>query len=859
MGEPDRGVPACRSFGSADSPDARDAILRTGVAPRHRRRVHRPGICHPHAAPPPDGKDRALSNQATQSWTDAPGGPGVSPTWASSDKDFVTTALSGARFWATIGHGMLNECYWPSTGEPRTRDLTFYLVGEGGWVDLKRVCRYTMSRPGPVVPLVTVTHTGALGDEDYALALEFLPDTERDAMLIRYEVTGPFRLVVIAAPHLDGEGADATAWFTADGTLSAEGGSGGASLALGCSCGFENASVGFVGSSDGWQDLDRNGRLTFAYNRAKGGNVAMTGQTGGPKGVLALACATTPIGARTLVRSLLVEALDDVRDRFLASWASWATALDDYDAGVWEAHHEDLPERLKVAALTSATVMKAHEDSDYPGALVASLSTPWGASTNRMGGYHLVWPRDTVLSAFAFLALGHRLDASRILGHLMATQDEDGHWAQNAYPSGEPFWTGIQLDETGLPILLAAKLRELGLPDLDGTGPMVRRAVRFIAAEGPSTEQGRWEENAGINPFTLAVTIAALVAAAPWLEDEGERAEALDLADDWCARIEDWCYVTASRWTDTCGVDGHYIRVAPPGEGKEGTVQLQNRGGQTIPARDLVAMEFSYLVRLGLRRADDPRVANTIRVVDAILTTQTPSGLLYHRYNEDGYGETADGGPFVEAGIGRGWPLLVGERGHLAQAAGEDPAAYLMTMLACASEGGLLPEQVWDSEPVAGRSLKPGRPSGSAMPLLWAHAELVKLIAARREGRPIELLDCVRDRYAKPRVPGAVRWRDGAPLAALPDGRDLVIEAAASFTLRLDPGGDAPGATREAEAGPFGLWRVRIPAGELAGKGTLRFQRRFSDGWETAEHAVTLGVPQAGAADAGAVGAAASG
>ena len=151
-------------------------------------------------------------------WIDAPGAPGVEPTWASSDKDFVTTALSGARLWATIGHGMLNEVYWPSTGDPRMRDLVFLLLGEAGWVDLKRVCRYTISRPGPTIPLVTVRHTGDLKGVPYALDLEFLPDTERDAILIRYAVEGPFRLVAIAAPHLDGDGAMATAHAMEDGT-----------------------------------------------------------------------------------------------------------------------------------------------------------------------------------------------------------------------------------------------------------------------------------------------------------------------------------------------------------------------------------------------------------------------------------------------------------------------------------------------------------------------------------------------------------------------------------------------------------------------------------------------------------------
>ena len=70
------------------------------------------------------------------------GAPGIPPTWASSDKDFVTTALGNSRLWATIGHGIVNEIYWPSTGRPEIRDIGFYLIGADRWIDLKRVSRY---------------------------------------------------------------------------------------------------------------------------------------------------------------------------------------------------------------------------------------------------------------------------------------------------------------------------------------------------------------------------------------------------------------------------------------------------------------------------------------------------------------------------------------------------------------------------------------------------------------------------------------------------------------------------------------------------------------------------------------------
>ena len=775
----------------------------------------------------------------------APGGPGIAPTWASSDKDFVTSGLGIGRVWATVGHGVLNEVYWPSTGEPRIRDLTFYLVAQddsGVWIDLKRERGYRLDRPDPACPLTTVIHEGDRGGTAYGLELEVLPDTDRDALLIRYAVTGPWSLVAILAPRLDGEGVDMTGWVE-DGALLASGPTVAPAICLRSRDGFVQTSVGFAGASDGWQDLDRHGRITWAHDRAEHGNVALTGVLPEAEGVLALAFGESPMAAQTLARSAHAARFDDARARFRRQWDDWTAGFAGFEAGPALADgaraSQDLTARVTDAALHSAIILKAHEDRSYPGALVASLSTPWGSSTNTLGGYHLVWPRDTVLTAFAFIALGLPDDAARILGHLVATQCADGHWTQNAYPSGEPFWTGIQLDEAGFPILLAAKMREDGIALPHGTQDMVRRAAAFVARTGPSSHQDRWEENPGINPFTLAVAIAALVAAEPWLEAE-EATEALDLADDWCARIEEWCWVDRSRWTEETGATGHYIRIAPDGGGKTGEVQLGNRNGETIWAADLVSMEFSYLTRLGLRAPNDPRMIETLKVVDHVLATQTPSGTVYHRYNEDGYGEYADGRPYDGAGIGRGWPFLVGERGHLALDQGQSADPHLATMLACTSSGGLMPEQVWDTDPIPERGLFPGRPSGSAMPLLWTHAEFIKLLVARREGRPVERLACVADRYAVPRAPNASRWRKGTPLASLPQGRDLVVEDHRPFTLHygLD-GWDSP-QDRTAKQGAFGLWRVRLTSDELAGHRAVVFTRAHGDQWDGTDHHVTI-------------------
>jgi glucoamylase len=755
------------------------------------------------------------------------GAPGLAPTWCSSDKDFITTALGASRVWVSLGHGIVNEVYWPSTGEPQIRDFGFYLVGAAGFIDLKRVRRYRFSTPGPTLPAPTVTHYGP----DYELALEILPDPRRDALLVRYRLQGPYRLAVILAPHLGSTGRDNHAWI-GEGSGFAERGE--CALCLTGAPALTQWSCGYVGVSDGWQDLSRHGRLSYAFQSAAHGTVALSAMCPGTTGVLALAFAETARGAGTLVRTALAEGFDALRGEFLELWQRWGAEL-------------NLPrpdERLGDAGLLAAAVLKMHEDRTYPGAVVASLSVPWGNSTDTLGGYHLVWPRDATLTAFALLAADRRDAARHILAHLIACQRADGSWPQNYYPSGEAFWSGMQLDEAAFPVLLAAKLRELGDAELPGTAPMVRQAVAYVARTGPCSDQDRWEENPGVNPFTLAVAVSALIGAAPWLEP-GARARAAELADDWNERLEAWCYVRGTALARQFGVAGYYVRIATLEKSGDLScrVQLRNREGEELLASALVGMDFSYLVRLGLRAARDARIRDTLTVVDRVLRIETPSGALYRRYNEDGYGEHADGRPFDGHGIGRAWPLLAGERGHLALAAGEDPLPYLNAICNCASIGGMLPEQVWESAPIPALGLEPGRPSGSAMPLLWSHAEFLKLLIARESGRPIEQLDAVRQRYGSPgeRAARIWHWRHEVPIARLAAARGLRIEEREPFTLHFGCDGWQAVQERVAVAAPFGLWSVELAAAELAGHRTLEFTRRYGAAWEGEDHRVLLG------------------
>jgi glucoamylase len=82
--------------------------------------------------------------------TIAPGDPGSRPTWTSSAKDMVMTALGTSRVWVTLGYGILNEVYWPATGQPQVRDLGFILAGPSAWFEVKLdLPEQTRSGPAP--------------------------------------------------------------------------------------------------------------------------------------------------------------------------------------------------------------------------------------------------------------------------------------------------------------------------------------------------------------------------------------------------------------------------------------------------------------------------------------------------------------------------------------------------------------------------------------------------------------------------------------------------------------------------------------------------------------------------------------
>jgi glucoamylase len=393
---------------------------------------------------------------------DAPGRPGILPTWTSSAKDLVGTALGQSRLWFTLGYGIVNEVYYPRVDLPQVRDLGFIVGdGEGFWREVKRVNDYTLRTPEPGVPAAEIVHR----HDRYELTLRIVAYPERDVLMIDVALDGDLTLLPYAllAPHLGGSGRDNTARvITERGHTVLAAQQGPLGLAF-CAADPEQndawmrASAGYVGFSDGWQDFNRNGGMTWRYPSAGPGNVALMGQLPRPCTV-ALAFGGSEASAATLGISALIQDFREVWDAYAGGWRAWLPPAET-DAAV-------VPEEFRAAFRTSAMVLKTHQDKTYNGAMVASLSIPWGNSSDDIGGYHLVWPRDLAESALALLTLGlydRRADAHAgapraiedardILRYLVATQLADGRWPQNQWLGGTPHWTGVQLDEVAWPV-----------------------------------------------------------------------------------------------------------------------------------------------------------------------------------------------------------------------------------------------------------------------------------------------------------------------------------------------------------------------------------------------------------------------
>lgn len=794
----------------------------------------------------------------------APGRPGIPGRWTSSAKTGVGTALSAdSNVWFTLSHGILNEIYFPRIDRACTRDLGLIVTdGKDYFSEEKRHADSRIEWFADGVPGFRLINT--CGEGRYRIEKETVTDPHRDTVIQRvgFEAKkgalSDYHLYVLLAPHLGNRGGGNTAWIgDYEGTPLLLARRGDNALALACSTAWVRRSVGFVGSSDGWQDLQAHGEMTWEYTRAEDGNVALTGEVDLSESegefVLALGFGRDPDAAARCAVNSLRDGFEAARRDYVAGWEQWTKEHSKEHGG------SASPDLSPI----SLVVLRTHESKSTPGGLIASLSIPWGFSRgdDDLGGYHLVWSRDMVEAAGGLLAAGAHEDVLRLLSFLQGTQRPDGHWSQNMWLDGSPYWDGIQMDETALPILLVDMARRneaLSESAVAEYWPMVRKAAAYLICNGPVTPQDRWEEDPGYSPFTVAAQIAALLAAADLadLNEEGAVATYLrETADVWHASIDRWMYVTGTDWCEEFGVDGYYIRIAPmdPEDGVtslDETVILKNLppSEDRREAKHLVSPDALALVRFGLRSPDDARIRNTTKVIDALLKVDTPAGPTWHRYNDDGYGEHADGSPFDGTGIGRGWPLLTGERGHYELAAGRPERAkeLLDAVESFANAGGMIPEQVWDADDKPERELFFGRPSGSAMPLVWAHAEHLKLQRSLHDGAVFDLPPQTVQRYlSEHTVSPRIVWRFNHRIRSMPEGKVLRIETTAPAVIHWSGDGWTNAEDVETHDVGLGMHTADLATQSVPDGSRIAFTMYWpeADHWEGQDFAVEVAAP----------------
>jgi len=485
--------------------------------------------------------------------------------WTTGNKDAVGTAPSTASpVWFTAVHGTLADLLYPTVDRDNLRQFGFLVTDGASFF-------FDASRQG--VATSRVTDDRALTYElrvDYpaqhfSLVTDLAADTSSPVVLVRTRlVGGASRLHVYAylVPHLGGSGTGQTAFFAGDRAYVSKGGTW---LAIGGDTTMGARTAGYVGRGDGYDQLHR-GALADRYRQAGPGRVTLTWElSNSPGWTMALAFGNTRSGADAALDATFKKGAERAFGDYRDGWRAYALGL------------TGAPAAASPNFFYSAEVIKMAEDKRHPGAIVASLAVPWGDTATDESidtGYRKVWPRDLYHAASALLAAGDNATAYDALRFMGRQQQAAGSMPQNTDLAGAPVWTGRQLDETADAILLAARLSG------EASGPDIARAADYIVANGPATQQERWEEAGGYSPATMAAVIAALRAAVWWSRHAGS---SIDKAAGWESTADRWdAALEADAFTRTGPLAGgsYYLRISPDGKPDSAEpIDLANGGG----------------------------------------------------------------------------------------------------------------------------------------------------------------------------------------------------------------------------------------------------------------------------------------
>lgn len=677
----------------------------------------------------------------------APGGPGKDAHWPTAAKNgFGTANNRRSKVWFTLADGVLTEVYYPTIDLPNVQSLQLIVVTPEGRVETESEDTTHAIEVKDNARSLSFRQENKAKDCAYIISKTYVTDPQHNTLLIHVSFrswvthSSAYRLYVYYDPSLNNSGLHDAAWTEGGALLAADADK---ASALVADPPFAETTNGFLGRSDGLTEL-RQAKGLSHFLRAADGNVVQAGRPASPRIVLgnwisftlALGFGKTAGAALTEARGSLARGFDVVARQYEASWHDYVDKL---------VHGE--AKRFYMAVM----VLKALEDKTYRGAIIASPSIPWGGGPNAneatISGYHAVWSRDLYQVATALLAIGDRAAAYRALDYLFKVQQRpDGSFPQNSWVDGKPIGGGLQLDQVSLPLVLAYQLSRA---DRLTWSKHVKPAADFIMQHGPATGQDRWEEKSGYSPATIAAEIAGLVCAADIAKTNGAVKAArsyLKKADEWASNVDRWTATTNGPYGD-----GHYyLRITENDDPNDGAKLEINSGGGTYDEREIVDAGFLELVRLGIKLPNDPLILKSIAVVDKLIRMDSSGGPAWYRYNHDAYGERPNGGPYDgRNGKGRLWTLLTGERGEyeLARRQRDLAGMRLNAMMAYGNDGMMVPEQIWDRKEAYSRQLPRGLGTGSATPLAWSMAQLVRLAMNIRSGRNLETPQIVARRY----------------------------------------------------------------------------------------------------------------
>ena len=754
----------------------------------------------------------------------APGAPGAPSYFDLARKDCVGTAAgTGSKVWYTVADGVLSDVYEPTIDNTNVSTLQYVVTDGSTFTDLQtRDMTYTVAAD-PTGMACTVTSTDA--KHGFRLITTYITDPASDTVLMHTTLADTpgsstslagLHLYARLDAHVNGNGGGGTQ--NAGANTGVVDTSAGAPvpvvsstntvtdavnrnyavptyMALAASS-DQAASVGYEGTaSDGLTQLDATHALT-SYASAPDGHIVATEDVtpgSGHEVTLALGFGRSQAQSVSVARTSVSHSFVLTAAKYLLGWAI-------YDAGLKRPSGQASLDRNYYL---SANVLKASEDKTYPGAIVASLASPWGQSVpagvtsngepSYFGSYREVFARDLYEIFTGLMADGDVATARAATLFLFDKQQlASGAMPRNSLLNGEaaPDTGGLQLDETAYPILMA---QESGLgSDTELWQDHIRPAADFLVANGPSDGVERWEEQTGYSPSTIAAEIAGLTAASAIAASHGDTARAnlyQATADDFQRNIKSWTVTTT-------GPDGpaYFIRLSKTGDPNAAITYSLGNGGPTLDQRSVLDGGFQELVRLGELPVTDPDIQASLAIYDKNISVSTPSGTGYYRYGDsaadgsaDGYGDcyqpsqdscTTPGAPWppTDSGTGHLWPVLSGERAESDLADGNTSGAksLLQSMINFSSGVGLVPEQAWEdpdlaaspygSDPAtASIGFTDGKAAGSASPLSWAQAQELRLIASLGTGHNVDTPAVTTARYITSGAPGSLPVTITAP------------------------------------------------------------------------------------------------